>query len=122
LGHQITGVPIDQHLHPSQLYESFAMLIVFLFLLWLHKHRRFSGQVILFYALIYSVIRFMVEFVRDNKRSDLLGLTSLTGLSTSQLLSILIGITALVLLVIRWRKSSLIARTGDHVASTAAHA
>ena len=122
LGHQITGVPIDVHLHPTQLYESFSMLIVFFFLLWLHKHKRFSGQVILLYVLIYSVIRFMIEFVRDNKRSDLLGLTSLTGLSTSQLLSILIGITALVLLVIRWRKSSTIARTGGRVASTAAHA
>lgn len=122
LGHQITGVPIDVHLHPTQLYESFSMLIVFFFLLWLHKHKRFSGQVILLYALIYSVIRFMIEFVRDNKRSDLLGLTSLTGLSTSQLISILIGITALVLLVIRWRKASIIARTGGRVASTAAHA
>jgi phosphatidylglycerol---prolipoprotein diacylglyceryl transferase len=122
LGHQITGVPIDVYLHPTQLYESFSMLIVFLFLLWLHKHKRFSGQVILLYALIYSVIRFMIEFVRDNKRSDLLGLTSLTGLSTSQLISILIGITALVLLVIRWRKSSTIAKTGRRVASTAAHA
>ncbi len=30
LGHQITGVPIDVHLHPTQLYESFSMLIVFL--------------------------------------------------------------------------------------------
>jgi phosphatidylglycerol---prolipoprotein diacylglyceryl transferase len=122
LGHQITGVPIDVYLHPTQLYESFSMLIVFLFLLWLHKHKRFSGQVILLYVLIYSVIRFMIEFVRDNKRSDLLGLTSLTGLSTSQLISILIGITALVLLVIRWRKSSTIAKTGRRVASTAAHA
>ena len=29
LGHEITGVPIDVHLHPTQLYESFSMLIVF---------------------------------------------------------------------------------------------
>jgi len=122
LGHQITGVPTDVSLHPTQLYESFSMLIVFFFLLWLHKHRRFSGQVILSYTLIYSVIRFLIEFVRDNKRNDLLGLTSLTGLSTSQLISILVAITALVLLVIRWRKSSTIAKTGGRVASTAAHA
>jgi len=122
LGHQITGVPTDVHLHPTQLYESLSMLIVFLFLLWLHKRRRFGGQVILLYALIYSVIRFMIEFVRDNKRSELMGLTSLTGLSTSQLISLLIGITALVLLVIRWHKSSTIAKTGGQVSSTAAHA
>ncbi len=92
LGHQITGVPTDTHLHPTQLYESFAMLLVFLFLLWLHKRRRFSGQVILAYALLYSLIRFFIEFVRDDPRGDILGLTTLTGLSTSQLISIVIGI------------------------------
>jgi phosphatidylglycerol---prolipoprotein diacylglyceryl transferase len=104
LGHQITGVPIDTHLHPTQLYESFSMLIVFFFLLWLHKHRKFTGQIILFYALLYSVVRFAIEFVRDDPRGDILGLTSLTGLSTSQLLSIVVGIIALVVLIIRWRR------------------
>ena len=42
-GHQITGVPTDVYLHPTQLYESFAMLLVFFFLLWLHKRKRFDG-------------------------------------------------------------------------------
>jgi len=106
LGHQITGVPIDVHLHPTQLYESFAMLIVFVFLLWLHKRKRFSGQVILFYALLYSIIRFLIEFVRDDPRGDILGLTTLTGLSTSQIISLIIGVAALVLLIARWRKAS----------------
>ena len=105
LGHQITGVPTDAHLHPTQLYESFAMLLVFLFLLWLHKHKRFSGQVILAYALLYSVIRFLIEFVRDDPRGDVFGLTSLTGLSTSQLISLVIGITALILLIRRRRRT-----------------
>ena len=105
LGHEITGVPIDQHLHPTQLYESFAMLLVFFFLLWLHKRRRFSGQVILAYALIYSIVRFAIEFVRDDPRGDILGLTTLTGLSTSQMISLVIGVTALILLIARNRSS-----------------
>ena len=104
LGHQITGVPIDTHLHPTQLYESFAMLSVFFFLLWLHRHRKFTGQVILSYALLYSVVRFAIEFVRDDPRGDILGLTSLTGLSTSQMLSLVVGITALILLILRSRR------------------
>jgi phosphatidylglycerol:prolipoprotein diacylglycerol transferase len=108
LGHEITGVPIDQHLHPTQLYESFAMLLVFFFLLWLHKHKRFSGQVILVYALVYSAIRFAIEFVRDDPRGDILGLTTLTGLSTSQMISLVIGVTALILLIARNRKSRVI--------------
>jgi phosphatidylglycerol:prolipoprotein diacylglycerol transferase len=105
LGHEITGVPIDQHLHPTQLYESFAMLLVFVFLLWLHKHKRFSGQVILVYALLYSTIRFAIEFVRDDPRGDILGLTTLTGLSTSQMISLVIGVLALILLITRNRKT-----------------
>src|SRR5688572_19503345 len=101
LGHEITGVPTDAFLHPTQLYESFSMLLVFFFLLWLHKRKRFSGQVILIYALLYSVIRFAIEFVRADPRGDILGLTTLTGLSTSQLISIVIGISALLILILR---------------------
>ncbi len=104
LGHEITGVPIDAHLHPTQLYESFAMLLVFFFLLWLHKRKRFSGQVVLIYALLYSVIRFAIEFVRDDPRGDIFGLTTLTGLSTSQMISIVVGISALIILLIRSNK------------------
>jgi len=108
LGHEITGVPIDQHLHPTQLYESFAMLLVFFFLLWVHKRKRFSGQVVLVYGLLYAVIRFAVEFVRDDPRGDILGLTTLTGLSTSQMISLVIGVIALILLITRSRKSRVI--------------
>jgi phosphatidylglycerol:prolipoprotein diacylglycerol transferase len=70
-------------------------------LLWLHKRKRFDGQVVLFYGLLYSVVRFSIEFVRDDPRGDILGLTTLTGLSTSQLISIVIGISSLIILIIR---------------------
>ena len=118
-GHEITGVPTDTYLHPTQLYESFAMLFVFLFLLWLHKRKRFSGQVILAYALLYSIIRFAIEFVRDDPRGDVFGLTTLTGLSTSQLISLVIGITALVVLIVRRRRAQQVAKTDELVANGA---
>jgi phosphatidylglycerol:prolipoprotein diacylglycerol transferase len=118
-GHEITGVPTDTYLHPTQLYESFAMLLVFLFLLWLHKRKRFSGQVILAYALLYSIIRFAIEFVRDDPRGDVLGLTTLTGLSTSQLISLVIGITALIVLIVRRRRAQQVAKTDELVANGA---
>ena len=119
-GHEITGVPTNTYLHPTQLYESFAMLLVFFFLLWLHKRKRFSGQVILAYALLYSIIRFAIEFVRDDPRGDILGLTSLTGLSTSQLISIVIGITALILLIVRRRRVDPMALQNPVIASKTA--
>ena len=120
LGHEITGVPLDVRLHPTQLYESFAMLLVFFFLLWLHRHRRFNGQVILFYALLYSGIRFAIEFLRDDPRGDLFGLTTLTGLSTSQLISLIVGTAALVLLVLRWHKAAGITKAHGVAAPNAA--
>lgn len=112
-GSEITGVPtVDAttgaplYLHPTQLYESFATLALFFFLLWLHRRKRFSGQVILFYAVLYSITRFLIEFVRDDPRGDIAGLTTLTGLSTSQIISLIVGIGALIILIVRWRRAS----------------
>jgi phosphatidylglycerol:prolipoprotein diacylglycerol transferase len=122
LGHEITGVPTDVYLHPTQLYESFSMLIVFFLLLWLHKRRSFSGQVILFYALLYSVIRFAIEFLRDDPRGDLFGLTTLTGLSTSQIISLIVGVGALAILIVRWRKNSAVAKANADIAPDTARA
>jgi len=104
LGHEITGVPIHADLHPTQLYEAAATLVFFLFLLWIHKRKRFDGQVILFYAVLYGAARFLIEFVRDDPRGDIVGLTTLTGLSTSQMISLIVGITGLIILILRWRK------------------
>jgi phosphatidylglycerol:prolipoprotein diacylglycerol transferase len=103
-GHEVTGVPLGEHLHPTQLYESFGALLIFFFLLWLHRRKRFSGQVILFFAVLYAVMRFTIEIFRDDPRGDIAGLTTLTGLSTSQMLSLIVGITGLVFLVRRWRR------------------
>jgi phosphatidylglycerol---prolipoprotein diacylglyceryl transferase len=118
-GHDITGVPTGIALHPTQLYESFAMLLVFLLLFWLHKRKKFDGQVILAYALLYSATRFGIEFLRNDPRGDVFGLTSLTGLSTSQLISLVVGITALVALIVRWRRPKVGEKTDGLVTSRA---
>jgi len=110
-GHTNTGVPIygpdgsDLYLHPTQLYESFTMLAVFLLLIWLHRRKKFDGQILLAYGVIYSVFRFLVEFVRDDPRGDILGLSSATGLSTSQIISLVVAAGA-VALFFRLRKRS----------------
>jgi phosphatidylglycerol:prolipoprotein diacylglycerol transferase len=105
-GSRITGVPIDADLHPTQLYESFAALAIFFFLLWLHRRKRFDGQIILLFAVLYGIVRFLIEFLRDDPRGDIAGLTTLTGLSTSQMISLVIGLGALVMLVLRWRRAA----------------
>jgi hypothetical protein len=35
-----------------------------------------------------------------------MGLTTLTGLSTSQMISLVVGIASLVILILRWRRAS----------------
>ncbi|QQS39907.1 MAG: prolipoprotein diacylglyceryl transferase [Acidobacteriota bacterium] len=102
-GHTNTGVPIygpdgsDLYLHPTQLYESFAMLAVFVLLLYLHRKKKFDGQVLVAYGVIYGIVRFLIEFVRDDPRGDILGITSLTGFSTSQIIALLVAAGGAVL-------------------------
>jgi phosphatidylglycerol---prolipoprotein diacylglyceryl transferase len=111
LGHEYTGVPVygpsgeALFLHPTQLYESFFMLAVFGFLVYLHRHKKFDGQVLIAYGIIYSIFRFLIEFVRDDPRGDLFGLTTATGLSTSQLVSIMVAIGAIVFMIVRLRSA-----------------
>jgi phosphatidylglycerol:prolipoprotein diacylglycerol transferase len=68
------------------------MLAVFALLFYLHGKKKFDGQILILYGFIYSTFRFLVEFVRDDPRGDLFGFTSLTGLSTSQLIALIVAI------------------------------
>lgn len=119
LAHRITGVPVGVHLHPTQLYESVACLLLFLLLYRLHLRKKFTGEVIGAYAVLYGLIRFLVEFVRDDPRGDIAGLTTLTGLSTSQLISLLVIIGGLVFLFRRWRRAKLEASASGGAARAA---
>jgi len=111
LGHEYTGVPIygpghtDLFLYPTQLIESFTMFAVFAFLYWLHKRKKFDGQVLIAYGIIYSIFRFLIEFIRDDPRGDLFGLTTLTGLSTSQLASLLVAAVSIVFMIVIHRRT-----------------
>ncbi len=130
-GHDITGVPtmVDHlndsiqknvwaerladsggllaplKLHPAQLYEAGATLLIFVVLLLIHRRRRFEGQVILAYAMLYSVARFIIEFWRDDLRGEFF------DLSTSQFIAIILFAGALPAFIFRLRKSGAELRT-----------
>lgn len=109
-GHDYTGVPIvgpdgaDLFLHPTQMIESITMLAVFGLLFWLHRHKKFDGQILIIYGIIYSLVRFSIEFIRDDPRGDLLGFTTLTGLSTSQGVSLVVAAASITFLILRLRR------------------
>jgi phosphatidylglycerol:prolipoprotein diacylglycerol transferase len=97
---ELTGVPIDSALVPTQLIEAAANLLIFFFLLWVRKRRAFDGQVISAYLIVYAVARFIIEFWRDDPRGSLL------GLSTSQLISIIMFVLGLGMMVYHRRKGA----------------
>jgi phosphatidylglycerol:prolipoprotein diacylglycerol transferase len=86
------GTPLDTPLHPTQVYESIAAFLIFGILLWLFPRRRFYGQIVMAYGLLYAVARFGIEFFRgDAARGFVFG-----GLfSTSQFIAILMLLAVL---------------------------
>lgn len=108
LGHEYTGVPIYDattgealHLHPVQLYESLSMLAVFAILIYFHRRKKFDGQILIMYAIFYPIIRFTLEFFRDDPRGNFIGLNDALGFSTSQIISLLVGVCAVIFLIYR---------------------
>lgn len=80
----------------TQPMMSIKALIVACVCLWMLKRRRYEGQVALTGLLLYSVLRFVVEFFRgDTLRGVWFGGT----ISTSQLISLVAGTLALALLI-----------------------
>ncbi len=88
------GTPLDTPLHPTQIYESLATLVLFLALVWLAPRKRFQGQVAWLYLCGYAVLRFVIEYFRGDLRGSVFG----GLLSTSQLISIVVFIVAMAIL------------------------
>lgn len=61
------GVEIDgMTYHPTFLYESIWCFMLFFFLIYVDNRRKFEGQTILLYGILYSVERFFVEGLRTD--------------------------------------------------------
>src|SRR5438094_6327236 len=88
------GTPLNRPLHPTQLYEAGAELLILGVLLWTErKGRPFAGRTFWLYMLLYAVSRFIIEFYRGDER----GMVFM--FSTSQFISLLLAPLALVMLV-----------------------
>jgi len=88
------GTPIDTPLHPSQIYESLATFLIFAVLVWIAPRKRFHGQVLVAYLVLYSTARFALEYFRGDAGRGFIG-----PLSTSQALAIVLVLLAGVLFV-----------------------
>lgn len=57
----------DDPVHPTFLYESILNIIVFMVLLKLRKNKKIKGSVLAVYLMLYSLVRFMMEFLRTDE-------------------------------------------------------
>ncbi len=92
------GTPLDVPLHPAQLYESLACLLIFAILLWMAPRKRFHGQIVSGYVILYAVARFVVEFFRGDEIRGFVRISPDQVVSTSQViaLSLVLAVMALV--------------------------
>jgi phosphatidylglycerol:prolipoprotein diacylglycerol transferase len=98
---QNVGTPINVPLHPTQLYEAGAELLILVLLVATErKGRPFAGRTFWGYMLLYGISRFIVEFYRGDVRG------TIGMLSTSQFVSLLIVPISIVMLVILGRRES----------------
>jgi phosphatidylglycerol:prolipoprotein diacylglycerol transferase len=89
------GTPLGVPLHPTQLYDAGAeLLILGVLLLTERRGRPFPGRTFWLYMLLYGVSRFIIEFFRGDDRG------MLAGLATSQVVSVIVVPLAVVML---WR-------------------
>lgn len=74
----------DMFRHPSQLYESFGLLIIFFIMLWIHQKGKLKkhGSLFALYLTSYAALRFILEYTRGDARGEFF------GMSTSQLIAI----------------------------------
>ena len=88
------GTPLNEPLHPTQLYEAGAeALILVLLLATESRGRRFPGRTFWLYMLLYAVSRFVIEFYRGDPRG------TVGMFSTSQFISLVLAPLSIVMLI-----------------------
>ena len=88
------GTPLGVPLHPTQLYEAGAELLILIMLLGTERRGRpFAGRTFWLYMLLYAISRFIIEFFRGDPRG------SVGIFSTSQFISIILAPLAIVMLL-----------------------
>ena len=96
---QNVGTPLTVPIHPTQLYEAGAELIILGLLLVLErKGRGFPGRTFWSYMLFYGVTRFIIEFYRGDPRG------MVGALSTSQFVSVILVPVSIVMLIVLSRR------------------
>jgi phosphatidylglycerol:prolipoprotein diacylglycerol transferase len=88
------GTPLEKVLHPTQVYDAGAELLILIVLLVTEKRAKpFAGRTFWLYMLLYALSRFAVEFFRGDPRG------MLGSVSTSQLIALVLAPVSIAMLV-----------------------
>ena len=88
------GTPLGIPLHPTQLYEAGAELLILVVLLTTERRGRpFAGRTFWLYMILYAISRYIIEFYRGDPRGVVF------GISTSQFISLLLAPLAIAMLI-----------------------
>jgi phosphatidylglycerol:prolipoprotein diacylglycerol transferase len=98
------GVPLDVKLHPTQLYESAAEFLIFGILYWRIRKPHAPGAIISLYLMLYSTVRFLVEFVRYHEQPNPFG----GPLNTSQWISLALLVLGAAYWVRLWKRQPVV--------------
>ena len=99
--HPESLAPLNIGLHPTQIYEVFSNLVLFIILVRLMKKKKTDGIVFLIYIILYSLFRSVIEFYRGDFRGDFF----FHFISVSQGIGVLVSLGAGILLFMRLRSS-----------------
>lgn len=91
----------DVVLLPTQLYEMVAAFVLFLLASWVWRHRRFDGQVLATVLVLYALWRPFNESLRGD---EVRGVGWLGSLTSSQLVSIPMGLLGVIIALVQFRK------------------
>jgi phosphatidylglycerol:prolipoprotein diacylglycerol transferase len=83
--HDLTGVPLNVPLHPTQLYESVADALIFAFLYFRIGKTHAAGTILGWYLALYSTARFIIEFFRFHEQGLHFGLSYTQWISLATL-------------------------------------
>ena len=90
------GTPLGIPLHPTQLYEAGAELLILVLLLATERRgRTFPGRTFWSYMFLYAISRYIIEIYRGDPR----GVVPFLDVSTSQFISLVLGPLSLIMLV-----------------------
>ena len=105
----LTTIPI----HPTQLYEAFGCALIFLFLTYWRSRKRFHGELLALYLMLYAPLRAAVETFRgDEERGRVFNFLggfarhAWWNLSTSELISVGIFAAGVVIFVTQGRRAA----------------